>query len=102
MGHLVSILIRSRNDAEFIGDTLQAVFAQKSDIPFEVISCDDGSDDATPEIISSFASVRSIPRPEGEYLPGRRLNYMVKQSKGDIIVSTTPTRCRSATSGSPI
>ena len=86
MGHLVSILIRSRNDAEFIGDTLRAVFAQKSDIPFEVISCDDGSDDATPGIISSFSSVRSIPRPEGEYLPGRRLNYMVKQSKGDIIV----------------
>ena len=86
MGHLISILIRSRNDAEFIGDTLRAVFAQKSDIPFEVISCDDGSDDATPEIISSFASVLSVPRPEGEYLPGRRLNYMVKQSKGDIIV----------------
>ena len=86
MGHLVSILIRSRNDAAFIGDTLGAVFSQKCAIPFEVISCDDGSDDGTPELIAAFPSVRILPRPEGKYIPGKRLNYMVAQSRGDIIV----------------
>ena len=86
MGHLISILIRSHNDAAFVRDTLSAVFAQKCEIPFEVVSCDDGSEDGTPGILAAFPAVRILPRPEGKYFPGKRLNYMVSQSRGDIIV----------------
>ena len=86
MSPSVSILVRSRNDESFIGRTLRAIFEQEGAPPFEVVSCDDGSDDGTPEIIATFPSVRSISRPEGKYFPGKRLNYMVAQSRGDIIV----------------
>ena len=86
MFRLASILIRSRNDEAFIGRTLEAVMAQECSIPFEVVSCDDASDDRTCEIIRSFPEVISLPRPEGEYRPGRRLNYMIRHCRGDIVV----------------
>ncbi len=86
MYHLISILVRSCNDEAFIGKTLQAILEQECAIPFEIISCDDGSKDRTPEIIASFPSVTKLPRPDGEYRPGRRLNYMVAHSRGDLIV----------------
>ena len=56
MGHLVSILIRSHNDAAFIGDTLRAVSAQKCDVPFEVVACDDGSTDGSGEVCDRYAA----------------------------------------------
>lgn len=86
MSRLVSILVRSGNDGAFIGATLRAIFAQESPLPFEVICCDDGSTDGTREIIASFSAATLLPRPEGEYIPGRRLNYMVSRCRGDIVV----------------
>lgn len=86
MCRLISILIRSCNDERFIAKTLQAVLDQKCAVPFEIICCDDASKDRTPEIIDSFPAVTRLPRPEGEYRPGRRLNYMVAHSRGDLIV----------------
>ena len=83
---VVSILVRSGNDEAFIGATLQAIFSQDCPSPFEVLCCDDASTDRTPEIIASFPRVELLPRPEGEYIPGRRLNYMVKCCRGDIVV----------------
>jgi len=86
MCRLVSILVRSGNDEKFIGATLRAIFAQESSLPFEVLCCDDASTDRTAEVIASFPGVTLLPRPEGEYIPGRRLNYMVKACRGDIVV----------------
>lgn len=86
MCRLISILVRSHNDEMFIGKTLRAIFDQECSIPFEVICCDDASTDQTAGIIDSFPSVIRLPRPEGEYRPGRRLNYMVSRSRGDLIV----------------
>ena len=82
----VSILVRSRNDGQFAEATLRAIMDQDSPLPFEVVSCDDGSEDRTPEIIASFPSVKRLPRPEGPYIPGRRLNYMIRHCRGDIVV----------------
>jgi len=86
MSELVSILVRSRNDEKYIGETLKAIFSQECEVPFEVLSCDDGSEDRTPEIISSYPRVERLPRPEGAYFPGRRLNYMVRNCHGSIVV----------------
>ena len=83
---LVSVLVRSCNDEPFIARTLRALFEQECTVPFEVISCDDASTDRTPEIIAAFPQVKRMPRPEGEYRPGRRLNAMVRYCSGDLVV----------------
>ena len=82
----VSILVRSRNDEPFAEVTFRSILEQDSPLPFEVISCDDASEDRTPEIIASFPEVKRLPRPEGPYLPGKRLNYMIRHCTGDIVV----------------
>ena len=83
---LVSILMRSRNDGAFATATLKAIFAQECEIPFEVVCCDDASTDDTPARIAAFPQAKVLPRPAGEYRPGQRLNYMVSQCRGDIVV----------------
>lgn len=81
---LASVLVRARNDEEFIGRTLERLFAQRADFPFEVVVCDDGSTDRTAEIAARFP-VRFVERPAGSYMPGRTLNAMVRAAKGDIV-----------------
>ena len=86
MNHLVSILVRSKNDEAFADTTLRAIFDQECETPFEVLCCDDDSSDRTPQILAAFPKAILLPRPPGEYRPGRRLNYMVAHSHGDLIV----------------
>ena len=86
MCRLASILIRSRNDGAFVGRTLRAILKQECGIPFEIVCCDDGSTDRTPEIIDAFPGVVRLPRPEGPYRPGERLNYMIRHCRGDLVV----------------
>lgn len=81
----VSILMRAHNDEALIGRTLKAVFAQKTDLKFEVVVCDDASTDRTREVAARFP-VRFFERPEGEYKPGKTLNPLVRAARGDIVV----------------
>ncbi|MBQ3314513.1 MAG: glycosyltransferase family 2 protein [Kiritimatiellae bacterium] len=81
----VSILMRARNDEALIGRALKAVFAQKTDLKFEVVVCDDASTDGTREVAARFP-VRFFERPAGPYKPGRTLNALVRAAKGDIVV----------------
>ncbi|MBQ7176210.1 MAG: glycosyltransferase family 2 protein [Victivallales bacterium] len=81
----ISILVRARNDEAIIGRTLEGIFAQKVDFPFEVVVCDDASTDRTKEVAAQFP-VRFFTRPEGKYKPGRTLNALVKDAKGDLLV----------------
>ena len=81
----VSILMRARNDEALIGRALKAVFAQKTDLMFEVVVCDDASTDGTREVAARFP-VRFFERPAGPYKPGRTLNPLVRAAKGDIVV----------------
>jgi len=81
----VSILMRARNDEALIWRALKAVFAQKTDLKFEVVVCDDASTDGTREVAARFP-VRFFERPSGPYNPGRTLNALVRDAKGDIVV----------------
>jgi glycosyltransferase involved in cell wall biosynthesis len=73
----LSFVIPARNEEALIGEVLEAILASVSrassisrhrlwlpDTPFEVIVADDGSEDATPGIVSTFAEavgVRLVP-----------------------------------------
>lgn len=82
---LVSVLVRSHNDAKYAAQTFTALL--KQDYPnFELLSCDDDSNDGTAEIIARFPTLRLVPRPSGKYVPGRTLNAMVAASRGEIVV----------------
>ena len=83
---MISVLMRSHNDAPYIRKTVEALLAQKVDVPVEIISCDDHSTDGTAEYLANVPELRRISPPEGKYIPGRTLNYMIRQAKGDIIV----------------
>lgn len=85
MKPFVSILVRARNDESLIGRTLEGIFAQQVDFPFEVVVCDDASTDRTRAVAAGFP-VRFFDRPEGEYKPGRTLNALVRAAEGDIVV----------------
>jgi len=80
----ISVLVRARNDEPFIERTLKGIFSQTLE-PFEVIVCDDASTDRTREIAAKFP-VRFVERPAGPYKPGRTLNALVREAKGDIVV----------------
>ena len=80
-----SILVRAHNDGLFIERTLKGIFAQKVDFPFEVVVCDDASTDETRAIAARFP-VRFVERPDGPYKPGRTLNALVHEAKGDVVV----------------
>ena len=80
-----SILVRAHNDAIFIERTLKGIFAQKVDFPFEVVVCDDASTDETRAIAARFP-VCFVDRPDGPYKPGRTLNALVREAKGDVVV----------------
>lgn len=84
---LVSVLVRTRNDATYIRSTLDAILSQNADFPYEVIVCDNFSSDSTPEIIAGFAGkVRTVPSPKGAYIPGVTLNMFVRAARGEIVV----------------
>lgn len=83
----VSILVRTHNDAPWIRRTLDAIFAQTIDLPFEVLVCNDNSTDGTTEILKNYAGrIVEVARPEGIYRPGRTLNALVSAAKGEWIV----------------
>jgi len=80
----VSVLVRARNDEALIGRTLDGIFSQWPP-PAEVVVCDDASTDRTREIAARYP-VRFFERPAGPYKPGRTLNALVKDAKGDVVV----------------
>ena len=80
-----SVLVRARNDEALVGRTLEGVFSQKADFPFEVVVCDDASTDRTREIAAKFP-VRFFERPAGPYKPGRTLNALVRDARGEVVV----------------
>ncbi len=83
MSH-ISIILRTKNEEDFIGMALQSIFSQKVDYPFEVIIIDSGSTDRTLEIAGTYeVKIKNIPPEEFTY--GYALNYGIRESYGEIV-----------------
>jgi len=82
----VSIVIRAKNEARFIGETLEAIGRQDGVSRVEVIVVDSGSTDGTLDIVRRFP-VRLIEIPPATFTYGRALNLGVAAARGDVVVS---------------
>ena len=83
---MISVLMRSHNDIAFIRQTLEALLSQEVDEIVEIISCDDHSTDGTAEYLQSIPGLRRIAPPDGRYIPGKTLNLMVREARGEYII----------------
>lgn len=83
---MISVLVRSHNDAAYIGATIDALLMQTVDDEVEILVCDDHSVDGTAEYLDSRKKIRRIPPPAGEYRPGKTLNLLVGQARGERVV----------------
>lgn len=83
---MISVLMRSHNDINYIRETVEALLAQEAAEDIEIISCDDHSTDGTADYLATVPGLRRIAPPEGRYVPGKTLNYMVSKAQGDIVV----------------
>ena len=81
----VSIVVRAKNEARYIGETLAAVRGQRYR-DFEIIVVDSGSSDRTPEIASQYGATIVRIEPE-QFTYGRALNLGVSKSSGELVVS---------------
>lgn len=80
----VSIIMRTKDVADIVGQTLAALHSQTFR-DFDLVVVDSGSKDQTLDIVGRYpARVISI-RPE-DYYPGRVLNRAMAETDGDIVV----------------
>lgn len=81
-----SIVIRAKNEARYIGETLSCVQRQVGVSDFEVIVVDSGSTDATVEIARKLAT-ELIEIPPRTFTYGRALNVGIRAASGEFVVA---------------
>ena len=82
---LVSIVMRSKNDMLYIGETFERIFNQNF-TDFEILNFDSGSEDGTWEIICKYNPDNSWRDDNNGYVPGKVLNKAVRKARGRIVV----------------
>jgi rhamnosyltransferase len=83
----VSVVIRAKNEARFIGETLAAIFSASATLaPRSVVVVDSGSTDGTLEIVRAFPTTVIQIRPE-QFTYGYALNLGVANVDADIIAT---------------
>jgi rhamnosyltransferase len=82
----LSMIIRCKNEEPYIGKTLEQIFSQRIDVPYEVIIVDSGSTDRTLEIARGYA-VNILRIPPESFTFGYALNYGIQRAQGTIIVN---------------
>ena len=80
---LVSIIIRTKNEERWIVPCLEAIFSQ-SYKNFEIIIVDNNSSDKTIKKARQFKITKVLNI--DKFLPGKAINYGIKNSKGDYAV----------------
>jgi rhamnosyltransferase len=82
----VSVVIRVKNEARALADTLDLVFSQRGVEGLEVIVVDSGSTDGTTDVVRRTPA-RLIEIPAHEFSYGHALNIGVAAAEADRIVS---------------
>lgn len=82
----VSVVIRAKNEARFIGHTLAAIFHPASLAPRQVVVVDSGSTDATLEIVRSFPTTVLQIRPD-DFTYGYALNLGVASADAEFVAT---------------
>lgn len=83
---MVSIIIRTKNEAQFIGRTLAAIRQQDYAGPVEIILVDSGSQDATVSLARPHVS-KIISIPPEDFTFGYALNLGARAASGDVLVA---------------
>jgi len=83
---MISIVIRSKNDAELIGATISAVHGQDVEDSVELIHIDSGSTDGTVDLIRAAQPQKLIEIKAEEYVPGLVLNRGMREASGEWVV----------------
>jgi rhamnosyltransferase len=82
----VSIVIRTKNEARYIEETLNKVLSQEFVGSYEIIIVDCGSTDPTLDIVQKY-DVKLIHIPPKEFTYGRSLNVGTGNAKGQFVVN---------------
>ena len=82
----VSVVIRAKNEARFIGQTLAAIFDPAALAPRQVVVVDSGSSDGTLEIVRAFPTTLIQIRSE-EFTYGYALNVGVANVDAEIVAT---------------
>jgi glycosyltransferase involved in cell wall biosynthesis len=87
----LSLIVSVYNQRELAPTVWASVFAQRVDVPFEVLVCDDGSPDDHLDVIrrliaSSPVDLRYIWQPDVGFRLSRSRNNAIRCARGDILV----------------
>jgi rhamnosyltransferase len=82
----VSVIIRTKNEAEFLQETLKRVTEQEFYGDYEIIIVDSGSTDLTLDIVRQF-DIKLIEIPDEEFTYGRSLNIGARHAEGQLLVN---------------
>lgn len=82
----VSILVRTKNEAKFIEQTLGLLRRQDFRPAPEIIVVDSGSTDGTLQIVRKRGDVRLVQIPSNEFTYGHSLNVGMNVASGEIVI----------------
>lgn len=82
----VSIVIRTKNEGEFVNETLKRVVEQEFGGSYEIIIVDSGSTDSTLDIVKKY-NVKLLQISEKEFTYGRSLNVGAMGALGEFVVN---------------
>jgi rhamnosyltransferase len=82
----VSVVVRTKDEGEFIGETLKKVKEQEFDGKFEIVIVDSGSTDSTLDIIKEY-DVRLVEISQKDFTYGSSLNIGASHSNGQFVIN---------------
>lgn len=82
---MISIIIRTFNEAKYLGECLESITKQKISESYEIILVDSGSEDDTVQIAKSY-NLNILQIKKEDFSFGRSLNLGCDISKGEICV----------------
>ena len=84
----VSVIVPARDAETTLARTLDALGAQRLDVPYEVIVVDDGSRDATAEIVRAHSTVARLAATRGGEGPGAARDRGADEARAPVLAFT--------------